>query len=362
MASDDNLGVVLIAGGCGYVGSKLVKLLQEKTSSEIHVMSRSPKDNIRPGVQYHAGDIADRQRVTEILEKVKPQVIFHTVSPAYTEPERVLRRVNIDGTRVLLECAAESKSVRAVVYTSSDSAVVQAPGVKLTEEIAELYTESSKCNVYEKTKAIADAMVLAANNPPTLYTATLRVPSMYGEDNDKVMGVLLGGVKKKQHAMQVGDNKRTFEFLYIESACMAHIQAAKALLAEAAADSDGSASKKNGKVNGEAFFVSDGVNLPYFTWARKIYAFAGHPVADNEVKSMPYGLVWTVAFVSEWLYWVCSFGTKAPNLRQGAIEYLAGGSHWDISKAKERLGFEPVADQDEVLKRVTEYEVKRLGI
>ncbi|KAM3066969.1 hypothetical protein ACMFMG_007113 [Clarireedia jacksonii] len=247
MAFDDNLGVVLVAGGCGYVGGNLVKLLRERTSADVHVMSRNPTENIRLDVQCHAGDITNHQEVTEILEKVKPQVIFHTVSPAYTEPARTLRHVNIEGTRVLLECAAENKSVRALVYTSSDSAVIQAPGIKLTEDTAKLYTESSNCNLYAKTKGIAEAMVPAANNPPILYTATLRVPIMYGEDNDKVMGVLLGEVKKKQHAMQVGDNKRTSEFLYVESACMAHIKAAQALVAEAAADAEGRRTQRVGK-------------------------------------------------------------------------------------------------------------------
>jgi len=62
------------------------------------------------------------------------------------------------------------------------------------------------------------------------------------------------------------------------------------------------------------------------------------------------------------MYWFLTFGTKTPEVRQLGIEYLAGGCEWDISKAKLRLGYAPVADKDAVLKRVAESEAKRLGI
>ena len=77
---------------------------------------------------------------------------------------------------------------------------------------------------------------------------------------------------------------------------------------------------------------------------------------------MPYWLVLGFAILGEWFTWAYSFGTKTPEVRQKGIEYLAGGSEWDITKAKERLGYVPLEDRDVVLKRVTEGEAKRLGV
>ncbi|KAF7871909.1 uncharacterized protein EAF02_009014 [Botrytis sinoallii] len=343
---------------------------RQRIDLKIHVISRNPKTNILPNVTYHEGDITDHQHVTDILAEINPEVIIHTVSPRHTDSAKILRKTNIEETRVLLECATKNQSVKAFVYTSSDSTLVNTPQeseIRLTEDIAKLFTENSKeANTYSKTKALADAAVLAANDPPNLYTATLRIPSLYGKESLST-NVLLNAIKKNQHKMQVGDNKRKFGFIFIESAAMAHLLAAKALVCEANIDSksyDGKNSQKSssGEVNGEAFFISDGVSMPYFNFARKVVAMAGHPVAENEVESIPYKLVLGFTILSEWLYWAFTFGTITPSLRQGEIEYLGLGTDWSIEKAKERLGYEPVKDQDEVLREVVAFEAKRLGI
>lgn len=363
MASDNDLGVVLVVGGCGYVGSNLVKLLCSETScSAVHVMSRTPTQNLYPTVVYHAGDISNYQHVSSLLSEVKPRVIFHTASPRNVAWEKELRRTNIDGTRVLLQCAKETESVRAFVYTSSDSACAKAPGVQMTEDRVELYTEKSHVYPYSKTKAIADAEVQSANEPGILSTAVIRIPGAYGENDNHGPTSLIGSIKKGQHNMQVGENKPIFEFVYVEKACEAHILAAKALLREITDSQDPERFSKANKVNGEAFFVSDGVRMPFFDFARKLIAFAGYPVAKEEIKVIPYEVVYGLSILNEWLYWIFTLGTKSPEFSPSSIKYLAGGCQWDITKAKERLGYQPVADQDTVLKRVAESEAKRLGI
>ncbi|KAF4634488.1 hypothetical protein G7Y89_g3612 [Cudoniella acicularis] len=358
MTSEKELGVVLVVGGCGYLGSNVVQLLSSEPScSSVHVLSRNPTLNLHPNVNYHAGDIANQQEVKALLDEIKPRVIIHTATPPYTLPEKVMRHTNVMGTRVLLQCAAADSSVRAFVYTSTDSAVIPQYGVRIDEEAAMLYTETSQCNPYERTKAMADAEVLAAN-APALTTAVLRVPAMYGEKDDKTMTALLGMVKKGQHKTQIGNNKNKFEFLFVESAATAHILAAKALLR-----SKDKESSSNGRVDGEAFFISDGVSVPYFDFARKVFAMAGYPVEQKEVQVIPYGVVLAFAILGEWMYWIFTLGTKQPDIPVLGIKYLGQGCcDWNIEKAKTRLGFEPVPDQDVVLKKVVESEMKRLGV
>lgn len=351
MASDSDFGVVLVVGGCGYLGSNLVKaLLAESTCTSIHVISRTPTQNLHSDVNYHAGDIGDSQQVTDLFTKINPRVVFHTASPKDIAPEPLLRRTNVDGTCNLLKAARETESTRAFIYTGSDSAFEQMPGIKQTEEMAKLYTERSKhANPYAKSKAIADAQVQAANTPPTLLTAVIRIPGLYGENDDNCVATLLGTIKRGEHNMQVGDNKPVFEFVYVKKACEAHILAARRLL--------------DGRISGgQAFFVSDGVSLPYFDFARKLYAGAGHPVPLDQIKVVPLWLVVGIAKLSEWLYWIFTFNTKFPEMRSQRIQYLAGGCRWDVSKAMEQLGYEPVTDQDEVLKEVAHAESIRLGI
>ncbi|OKL56199.1 hypothetical protein UA08_08404 [Talaromyces atroroseus] len=44
------------------------------------------------------------------------------------------------------------------------------------------------------------------------------------------------------------------------------------------------------------------------------------------------------------------------------LKYLAGGCQWDITKAEQKLGYQPVTDQDATIKKVAQAEIKRLAI
>ena len=351
MAASHDLGVVVVIGSCGHLGSNLVRVLRgEPTCSTTHVISRNPTQHLFPDVTYHSGDITGFPQISSLFADIKPRVVFHTVSPRLNDPEALLHRTNVEGTRILLKTSAETPSVRAFVYTGTDSAMEQLPGVKQTEEVAKLYTERSNVNPYAKTKAIADRDVQAANAPPALSTAVIRIPGIYGSNDENLVGTLLSMIKWNEHKMQIGDNKRLFEFLYVEKACEAYILAAKALLAGGS------------HVAGQAFFVSGGVGLPLFDFARKLFVGAGYPIAKDQIKVMPLWLVLSFAYLAKWLYWIFTLNTKTPQLRSQENKYLAGGCRWDITKAKERLGYEPVVDQDGVVKKIGESEAKRLGI
>ncbi|PMD39567.1 NAD(P)-binding protein [Hyaloscypha variabilis F] len=358
MDAQNSLGIVLVTGGCGRIGSQLVKaLLSDPTCSVVHVVSRNPTTNLQANTTYHAVDLCNAEQLAAILEEVKPRVIFHLASPQYLAPDNELWQTNVIGTRVLLKCASECPSVKAFIYTSTDSAIIPAaPGVLQTEETAKLYDEHSKIKMYCKTKAIGDAEVTAANNPPELLTAVLRIPGVYGGGDDKFMVELLENLKKGQHHVQLGEDKLLYEFCYINKAVEALILAAKALLREL-----NTRPTKN-KVNGETFFISDGVSMPFFDFARKVYAFAGHPVAKDEIKVMPLWFMIPLASTLEWAYWVFTLGTKQPELRRWDMEYFTRSVAWKIDKAKKVLGYEPVANQDEILKKCIESCMEHCGM
>jgi sterol-4alpha-carboxylate 3-dehydrogenase (decarboxylating) len=150
--------------------------------------------------------------------------------------------------------------------------------------------------------------------------------------------------------MQVGQNKKVFEFLYIAKAAEAHVLALRALLDPA----------DTCRVAGEAFFVSDGRPQPFFDFARKCYAAAGSPVAPGQVTVIPLAALQAAASTGEWAYRVFTLGFKQPTLRRNSIDHLDRGVCWNINKAKERLGYEPVADQDDAIKRSMDWATANL--
>ena len=129
MASEKkpNLGKAIVIGGCGFLGHHVVNLLLERYTSEPSVIDLRCSVNRRPdsdGVNYFEADITDADKMLYIFQKVKPDVVIHTASPAVQATAKVadalFKKVNVDGTRVVVE-TCQKTGVKALVYTSSAS-------------------------------------------------------------------------------------------------------------------------------------------------------------------------------------------------------------------------------------------------
>ena len=351
---------VLITGGAGFVGAHIVQRLIDTETAAIHVVSRNPKKRFHHSrVFYHAADISDQAKVQALFEKVQPQVVIHTASPDPLESDAAHQRTNVQGTKVLLDCAKNCSSTSVFVYTSSDSACYPTGSqpTPATEDQVKLWDEKHYNNPYGKSKAIADNLVRAANSAE-LRTVVLSIPVVYGEDADErnMVPQLMESLKKGEHKMQVGDNKPFFEFCYVENVVEAHMLAVKALFG-----SHGGATSET-KVDGEAFFITDGVSRKFFDFARDCYAVAGAPVAEDEIKIIPLWLLQSMASVGEWAYWIFTLGYLKPKMRRQNIDHLGGGAHWSIEKAKQRLGYRPVVEQKEAIERTTKWAMKAAGM
>ncbi|KAH4292405.1 hypothetical protein HBH64_183440 [Parastagonospora nodorum] len=339
---------VLVTGGSGFLGSHIVEKLLDDPITSVAIISRNPRARTEDDrISLHPANIASKEEVQAIFDAFRPQVVIHAASPKSVDTAAELIRTNVQGTRVLLECAEACVDTRAFVYTSSDSAVEPSEEL-LTEDQAKLYGENRHPNPYAMSKAVADAAV-QASNCAKLRTAAIRIPGIYGERDNNLMPQLVSSVRKNEHKMQIGQNKKLFEFVYVGKAAEAHILAARALL-----DPDTAIG-----VAGEAFFVSDGRAEPFFNFVRRCYAAMGHPVELNEVTVLPMMAMQMIASVTEWAYSIFTLGTVTPKLRRQNMDYLDKSCCWSIEKAKNRLGYEPVADQDAAIKRSMEWAVTK---
>jgi UDP-glucose 4-epimerase len=129
----------LVTGGCGFIGSALVRRLAA-TSQQVTVvddLSRGSAENVKTS----AGEVTVVRRditasIAPVVASARPQVIFHLAAVHYipdceADPARCLR-VNVDGTRAVLEAAATGDPPVPVVFASS--AAVYAPASEPHQE------------------------------------------------------------------------------------------------------------------------------------------------------------------------------------------------------------------------------------
>jgi NAD(P)-dependent dehydrogenase (short-subunit alcohol dehydrogenase family) len=119
---------VLVTGGTGCIGSALMEQLAALRPARLLTVSRGVTAPWRllPGVEYVHVDIRDRDRISDLFEDVRPEIVFHVAAqrePARAEVE-VHRTIttNVLGTHNILD-AAQQFGTSHVVCASTGKAL-----------------------------------------------------------------------------------------------------------------------------------------------------------------------------------------------------------------------------------------------
>ena len=328
------------------MGYHIVKaFIQDSTWSSVHVMSRNPSRNQVEGAHYHSGSLSSFEQIRSLVAEIQPSLIINTVSPAGSgnASDDYFYEVNVKGTQNLLKAAIASKHVKTFIYTSSVEVMAGVSHNFVTEN-AQTHTTASRADYYAKTKAVADQAVLDANGKGGVSTLCLRLAAVYGERDSQVVPGTLDALQKGRNRYQIGDNKSLFDWVSAANVAQAHLLAAQALLRQSDTGS--------GKVDGEAFFITDGNPIPFWTFQRLIWSAAGDKLTPEEVTVVPAWLVLNLASMVEWLYWAFTLGRKRPKVfRRQIMNYTCFPRTYSIEKARERLGYKPLDDRDEQIQQ-----------
>jgi UDP-N-acetylglucosamine 4,6-dehydratase/5-epimerase len=147
---------ILITGGCGSVGSEIIKELENCTPKVIRIYDKdenglynlknkiSKRDKL-DNIRYLLGDIRDKDRIKRATEDI--DIIIHTAALKHVffceyNPFEALK-TNVQGTQNVIDAAMEN-NVEKMIFTSSDKAV-------------------NPSNVMGITKLLAERLVVSAN-------------------------------------------------------------------------------------------------------------------------------------------------------------------------------------------------------
>ncbi|KAI1810782.1 C-3 sterol dehydrogenase/C-4-like protein [Poronia punctata] len=361
-AERPQLGRVLVIGGCGFLGHHVVNLLLRDWKCEVSVIDLRCQRNRRPasdGVEYVEADITDSDGLTKVFGRLKPDIVIHTASPpaqgAGAVSNDIFYKVNVEGTRAVI-AACRSNDVKALVYTSSASVISDNKSdlINANEEYP-VIRGKSQTEYYSETKAHAEQLVLEANRAEgsDLLTTAIRPSGIFGEGDMQLVFHAIAVYRAGNDKVQVGTNTNLFDFTYVENVAHAHLLAARALLVTHAAETT---PLDHEKVDGEAFLISNGTPVYFWDMMRAIWREAGSPRGTSHawVMSRDFGLL--LGFLSECL------GTllrRQPNLTRQRIIFSTMIRYYDITKARRRLGYEPLVSLDDGVKRAVRWTLEQ---
>ncbi len=156
---------VLVTGASGFIGQSLVRRLLERGHTVRALVRKPPLAAATPGLEYAVGDLTDPASLDRACQGIEG--IVHLASATGVADPRIVRAVNVDGTRALLD-AAKKHGVGRFVFISTISATRKRRGP------------------YGQTKRLGEEMVAASGIP----FVTLRPSLVYGASNTGLFATL----------------------------------------------------------------------------------------------------------------------------------------------------------------------------
>lgn len=143
----------------------------------------------------------------------------------------LFQKVNVKGTRNLLECARWIIGVKAFVYTSSASVVHDSVSdlYNANEQLPVLRMPQEK-DLYSHTKALAKDLVLAANCQHGILIVLLRPAGIHREKDVLIISNMFKAYKTGKTQFQLGNNANFFNFINVNNVAHAHILAMQKLM------------------------------------------------------------------------------------------------------------------------------------
>ena len=181
-------------------------------------------------------------------------------------------------------------------------------------------------------------------NSSALNTVSIRPHLIWGPGDPHLLPRVIQAAAEGK-LMIVGDGRNMVDMTYIDNAVEAHIKAAEAL------------HRAPEVAGGKTYFVSDGKPVLLWEWiAGLLKKLAINPPS----KSISYRKAYFIGACLEVIYGFLPFAAEPPMTRFVAGQF-AFSHYFNISAAERDLGYKPVIDHDEALKRTIEY-LKNLNI
>jgi len=250
---------VIVTGGLGFIGSNLIKILNQKKFFIINidkVSYASNKKNIPTNIQnykFYKENINNKNFIIRILQKYKPSLIFNLAAETHVDksidgPKSFINS-NILGVFNLLEAIRIYKKKIKLINVSTDE--VYGDINKLSSKENDAYNPSSP---YSASKASGDLLIKSYIRTYNLPAVITNCCNNYGPNQypEKLIPTIIYKITRNETIPIYGNGKNVREWIHVNDHCEALIKIAI-----------------NGKI-GESYNIGSGVKIQNIELMNKI--------------------------------------------------------------------------------------------
>lgn len=219
---------VVITGGCGFIGSNLIRWLLEhrKDWNIINLDKLTYAGNLEnlAGIQstryqFVHGDITDKACVQRVIQ-LGTHYVMHLAAESHVDRSIMdagpFINTNVVGTQVLLD-VSRAASVQRYVQVSTDEVYGSLGATGLfTEE-----TPLSPNSPYSASKASADLLVRSYHHTYGMDVVTTRCSNNYGpyQFPEKLIPLFVSNLMNDQQVPVYGDGQQVRDWIHVEDHC-----------------------------------------------------------------------------------------------------------------------------------------------
>ena len=247
---------IIVTGGCGFIGSNLIKFLLRKNFYVINIdisnynkINNNLKKLDKNNYGFYKIDINNRKKLLQILKKYKPDAIFNLAAETHVDrsiddPSNFIKS-NILGTYNLLETIKiyrkKIKNKLKLIHVSTDEVYGDLKNNKRSDENYK-YMPSSP---YSASKASSDHLIKSYVRTYNINATISNCCNNFGPGQfpEKLIPTLIFNIINNKPLPIYGTGKNTREWIHVEDHCEALFTI-----------------YKKGKI-GESYNVGSGINL-----------------------------------------------------------------------------------------------------
>lgn len=304
---------ILVTGGTGLLGGRLIPKLVED-GHQIFALTRSISSHAKLQAMGATPVDADLDSRTPPTLPVLDAVVHAAAMFRFSGPRAPFFRTNTDGTATLLK-AVKSAGAKVFVYISAAGIIMDDRGtpIRNADENAPIFP--NHFSAYIASKARAETLVLAANQPD-FRTIAIRPPAIWGPD-DPFSRALPDAIKSGQFAF-IGRGDYAFATCHVDNV----VEAIHCAL-------------ERGE-GGRAYFIKDQEEQTFREFVASLASLQG--LSIDQLRSMPYWLVSAFGRLLDTI-WAIARKDGDPPISRSMIRMIGRAFTVSDAAARRELGY-----------------------